>query len=492
MGKKYSNYLLITLMLILAALPFLIQLPQIYLKNKTFLGFIDHPRYMAQAEFIRYRFIHPWATQDKGLIGDPNLGSTPLNLFIGFISILTGIDVVILVFLAQITGTFLFLYGAKKLIDAFDVENALYAFLLLILTPGIGGIARALFSKNHAVWVNIGTAYSPHESLAIGFGLLVISFLVKNQTIKSTLIATLMLSLSVLIHPTTGLILLGLSLVYLIIEKRKLSQFTIMIALLAAIPWMIFTRKYNGFSFGICDYVSVSNLVLHIGGWILNFGHLFLLSLIPFWRVYTKSEKGTIKLDFINLWIIVFLLFSLSPETKYAIMKDVYFYLLLTIPLSLRAAQGIRIIEENLFIPAQIILIILIIFSIPSLYYIYVVTDDKVNLFDEDVSNALIALREYPMGVAFGPIDIAHAIPVLGIKRTLWEENIIDIKGCNKLMTEYQEINDPNVSQKEKEKILKQYGVGYFITELSTRPYDSMKLLYNTERWYVYKVDLSN
>lgn len=417
--SKGYVFLALLISIFFAVLPFIQPTITSYFDHSLFLGYGDHPRYMSASIFVGKDFVNPYGERPGSLVGDPDLGSTPLNVAVGFISLYTGIAVPFLFILAQITASALALFCAYLFFREFHPEGAFMAYLLLVFVAGIGGFAKWFFGRGGAVWVNLDTVMTPYYPLPIALGLLALIASKREKYI----IAGGLLFLAVLIHPAIGSLMMASCLLFVIFVQRHFIRAALpcIAGVIGLAVWYLLSSQQGALSYSTGPPSSVNRAILYFIGFAANY--LFLIIFVVYYHFSSAKENPPIRTDFITMWFLPLLVLALSPEAKWGIFRAPYFAMVLGVPMAILASRGLATFTKRYRINAFAILIIFILLSTPSLYYRYLSPYNTMNknvldVVPDDIKTGLYALKDQPFGNVLAPRNITYFVPVIAEQRT--------------------------------------------------------------------------
>lgn len=478
-GKK-DVWLMILFMIIIAATPFIAGAVRGIVEDKLFLGYRETPLHMAQGLFIKYDNVNPRGAEPESALANIALGSTVVNYCIGLAALVTNIPVHVMYMVGQILATLFLMAGCYIFYKTIGAKHAEQAMIMLLLLPGIGFIVGLLVPSMDGLsyWASPFFPQCIYYPLVIGLGLMALSCLIKDKPVS----AALLLALGIVIHPQLSIINLGVAFLYLIIERKSIWTYCIVGCSLAAVvvPLLVFQ---NSITYGVQELTTIKTTIIYLLLQMLSFGPLLVLGALGVWARWKDTKKGTIPLDFITAWTILLLLVGLSPETKWAIMKAEYFLLVLPIPLSLLASEGVSFLANKIRIGRAALITAAILLCLPSTYSLFVMNDGT-NLIDNATQEAFSSLQERPMGMVLLPMDQIIIGPLLTHKRE------IVLPESYQLFQEYDLListEDPVVA----EEILRRYGAEYVISPRPLVAMEDVSLMFSNEKWFVYSIKKS-
>jgi len=428
--------------------------------------------WMAAMKSYLWGYVDPFGSGTNNMFENPWMGSVYFLMFLGAFTMI--IDAAIVFHIATFIFSILFLIASYNVILLFVEKKYLDpAFLFyLFVTGSVSWIVYMFFNQiidviapgalGHLVWAaGMAPATVFYWSSSLAFGYFAFIVFVKRSDIKSILLSSVLLAISVNIYPLFGMMLLFLFLVYSAIH-RKLKKYLLILPLviIAIFPWLYFK---SDFYTAYLSYPSLANLYVFIFHGIL---------LLPFalyfsYKILKKIRTVDKNLLFLVLWGVIITGAAIIPQdlVNYTAQKFIYMKWL---PISIMAFLGIQYFlrDKSKIKNFLKVITILIIITIPSigLWYFDVFVSGNDGYFPKHESDALLFLRNEPQGNILASYYLSLRSPYLAQKRALhgggpgFEE-----ASGEPIKKDYETFYSNDATIENRERILEKYNIRYVI-----------------------------
>jgi len=372
------------------------------------------------------KFENPYISREIPLYKDATIGSPPTTIIIGNILKLIPapypfniIFIKSLFFCAVLYSLYLFYR------NFFGLEESQIAFILTYMVPSLafisGGVLYLLniLSNKHLYRIatlNTVTFSSLYYGLCVILGFTAIGSLVRTK--KINLYQSILFMFSFFFHPVISAIYFLVYVFFIIYYRIKNKIYYLGIIILGLVPW-IFIMGSIGKDYLILIKNNFSPLQVAYNVWLyLSFSFVYLLIIIYFW--YKKVKIAPWK------WIIfiLFFLLILSPETKFALIRNTYLLFPFTVFTVIIVVSGYKILPTNT--KKALFSIILFLGAFNYLGAIYF-NSTQVIVRDNSEMSLLYTLKEYPPGAVLARDDLSYLVPAISHKKVLlgvyWENS---------------------------------------------------------------------